>query len=135
MLESPVLIIEVTGPAGSTVADLSSLPGVTVPAWATHAIVRAHCFLSTNNLNANGTDKAYAKVLLNGNVVAQIGPEDGGGNNNTDTSGNDTNDVFAKLDGEELTYSFILHQSPNWSVQDVAGYRLDLLGFLRASEP
>lgn len=134
LLETPASIATATDSVGSTVFDLSTVVGVTVPAWATHAIIRAHCGVYTNNLAAANTAKSYVRVLLNGDIVARVGPAVAG-NNTVDTFGDDTNDVHAALDDTNVTYQFTLNQSAGWGAQDSAAFDLTLIGFLRASTP
>lgn len=131
---TPIEINTATAAVGSTTIDLSSLVGVTVPTWATHALVRAKCGIFTNNLGSNSTDKGYVKVNVNGKTVASVGPNPGT-NNQVDSTGDDTNDTYGVLDGTDLTYEFVLHQSPGWGSQDMATFSLLLLGFVRAGIP
>lgn len=133
IFESPVSITSATAAVASSVADLSALPGVTVPAWASHAIVRARTSLFTNNLGSNNTNKAFTRISLNGDQVVGVGPSLGS-NNNIDSAGVDTNDVYVELDGQNLTYLFTVNQSPGWdAAQDKVEFSLHLLGFIRAS--
>lgn len=134
LLATPVSITTATDSVTATDIDLDTLPAVTTPTWATHAIVRAKTGLITNNLGGNNTNKAYTRVLLNGSIVAAVGPSTGP-NTQTDSQGDDTNDVYTVLDGTEINYQFTLNQSASWGAADAASFSLTLIGFVRASIP
>lgn len=131
ILSSPVVIAGTSDSVGPIEYDLNDLPGITVPVWATHAIIRSTAQLFTNNLNANSTNKAYAKVNLVGKTVVLVGPTVGP-NNQVDTAGDNTNDTYALLDESRLNYQFILNKSPSWSASDQANFTITLCGFIRA---
>lgn len=131
LFDTPVSITSATDSVAAADFDLDTLPSVTVPAWATHAIIRAKTGLITNNLGGNNTNKAYTRVLLNGSIVAAVGPSLGP-NTQTDSAGDDTNDVYTVLDGSEINYQFTLNQSAGWNASDAASFSLTLIGFIRA---
>ena len=119
-----------TAAVTTTVFDLSGI--VTVPSWATHAIVRGYVGLDVIDLVTPSTDKAYSRLTVGGQIVANVG-NNPGPNTVANTGGGDSNDLYTVLDGTEISYSFALNESPGWNAAtDSGSFRLELIGFVRA---
>lgn len=96
-----------SGAGTSTGFDLNTLSGVTVPSWATHAIVQVSAKVSGWGGFSQDSTLPYARISVNGEVVAVAGSDKDKGTNsyNTGTAASDFNTVYAQLDDGRIGYN------------------------------
>lgn len=96
-----------SGAGSSTSKDLNTITGVSVPAWATHAILECRASMFSLGAQKLGTNISSAYVSVNGRNVAKVGSDQNWGSSvfSMDQSASDTNTIIAQLDGTSIAYN------------------------------
>jgi hypothetical protein len=89
---------------GSTVKDLATISGVTVPSWATHAILECHAQIQTGDLGVPDTTKPSINVYIGSRLATTVGRAISSGTL-WNTRGANTREITAKMNGSSITYN------------------------------
>lgn len=96
-----------SGSGASAAKDLNTISGVSVPSWATHAILECRAGIYSLGAQKLGNNISSAYVSVNGRNVAKVGSDQPWGSTaySMDPSATDTNTIIAKLDGTSIAYA------------------------------
>lgn len=121
-----------SGSGSSAAKDLNSISGVSVPSWATHAILECRAAMFSLGAQKLGTNISNASVAINGREVAKVGNSGSWPSSvySMDPSASDTNTVYGKLNGSSIAYS--ISQNPDDGRSPQFDCYVKVVGFVRA---
>lgn len=118
--------------AGSGTRNLNDLSGVTVPSWATHAIVECRASIYSLGAQKLGNNTSNASVSVNNRNVAKVSSTSPWGSQvyTMDPNSCDTNTTYAKLSGTSIDWS--IAQNADTGREPIFECYVKLVGFVKA---